>query len=178
MLPDHKGVKQVDHAICQHANADKGDQHLRRLERVQQNDNAQSDHQHRQQQQNAPLFVAVLFDIDGSLQLHNAVKNEVKSQNKGQNGGEQLRLYKKADAQRQCHNAHHQRKGGIAFIPVGNKAVNLPQTIGRSHTAQYIAKDVDGGGGPNNERNAQRHITDGRKDKIQYNFFRHGSNLP
>ena len=41
-----------------------------------------------------------------------------------------------------------------------------------------IAKDVDGGGGPNDERNAQRHITDSRKDKIQYNFFRHGSNLP
>ena len=86
---------------------------------------------------------------------------------------ERLRFDKEADAQRQRHDADHQRQGSIALLPMRDEAVYLPQTIGSGYATQHIAKDIDGGRGPYNESNAQRHIADSGKNEIQYKFFRH-----
>ena len=178
MLPYYEGVPQVDHTVQQHTDADEGDENLRRLERIEQNNDAKGDHQHRQHQQNAPLLVTVLFDINGCLQLHNAIKDKVQSQNKGKNGGKQLRLNKEADAQCQRYNTDHQRKGGIALLAMGNEAVHLPQTIGSGYATQYIAENIDGSCGPHNQCNAQCYIANCGKNKVQYKFFRHSRKPP
>ena len=118
-------------------------------------------------------MVALFFDINGGLQFYYTIKDEVQPQDKGQDGNKQLRFDKEADAQRQRHDADHQRQGSIALLPMRDEAVYLPQAIGSGYAAQYIAEDIDGGCGPHDESNAQRHIADSGKNEIQYKFFRH-----
>ena len=173
MLPNDKGIPQVNNAIQQHTDADKSDECLCRLERIEQDDYAKSDHQDSQKQQDAPFLVALFFDINGGLQFYYTIQDEVQPQDKGQDGNKQLRFDKEADAQRQRHDADHQRQGSIALLPMRDEAVYLPQAIGSGYAAQYIAEDIDGGCGPHDESNAQRHIADSGKNEIQYKFFRH-----
>ena len=162
MLPYHNGVPQVNHAVHQHAGANKGGEHLGGMEGIEQDDNAEGDHQNGQQQQDAPLLVALLFDIEGGLQLYHSVKNEVKAEDKGQNGGKQLRLDEEADAQRQRHNADQEREGRVPLLPVGNEAVDLPQAIGCGDAAQHITENIDRSGGPDDQGDAKRNVTESR----------------